>query len=472
MGAFTSGPLSLYVEGFDNQWNDKQINNFLKHSCAIDYSYLQRDSDKKHFIIKFDNQEDLLNGTEKLKKIRIKNDGLKIIKIGKDIQEARKKMKELSTVYEVIPTSDTEILTPFANIPYPAQIRTKELATMKEISSLFNTQFPNITVLPSPLLNFFCNRCVLSIGFNQSNQPDIGFISGTKSAPFIVPLQNTSCFPLEVYEIVKIFKNIISHTKIMPYERLTGSGYWTALNIQIAETGNIITIESHKEIPKDIQDQLTSAYESYENLCIVSKNILTILKGSLTLHQKIYDIDFKVKQSIYLPPNISAFQEFIKYLNEMIHVLGIEELISLNSNYGFLSLCLHEHVKKLTCVDNDNHAIEHSKKTAKNNQIENVEFVNDSSDDSIVNLLSSKDLFKTAVLIEYRKAPSFLDLITNVFNWRPMYVILVAEGTTFPKELSLFKEGYTLFDTILCDMTPHTRRALYCTIHRLDLSEI
>lgn len=472
MGAFFSAPQSLYVGGFDSQWDDERVRKFLSDRCRIKFTDLKRDSDKKHFIIKFDNQDLLEKGELLLRKIRIQNSGLKIIRIENNVENARAEMNNMNVVRETFPNSDIELLTPFLNIPYAVQLRNKELANLAEMTEKFNSQYPNITVIPSPILNSYYNRCVLSIGYNQSKKPEIGFQSGNRTSPYIIPIENVSSYPLEIFTIVNIFKNLMHKTKTAPYDPFTGKGHWCSLSIQCSESDMIIYIESKKEISKDLQKEILSAFQQYNHICIKGNNISSTLKGDLMLHQKIHNIDFHFNNSIIIPKNILAIQDMLKYLNDSLRVLGVEDLISVNSQYGFIALNLANSVKNLICFDGDKVATDHAIKTAEQNGIQNVEFSTDIYGEGLINMLSSKNMYKTAVLIEFNRHPSFADTIVNIFNWRPLYVILVSEGSSIPKEYTLFADGYLLFDSIVTDFSPHTNRSHYTTILRLNLNEV
>lgn len=127
------------------------------------------------------------------------------------------------------------------------------------------------SIIPSPLINGYRNKCEFTIAFNQEGAPTVGFLHGLFKDGIINVEEPTNCVHVDDIskELCSVLQNYIRNkSKYLPLNRLDRSGLWRLMLVRSLRSGQVLVL---------IQVNQQSEGFSYEE---IKEGLIEILCGS------------------------------------------------------------------------------------------------------------------------------------------------------------------------------------------------
>src|SRR5262249_28613881 len=119
------------------------------------------------------------------------------------------------------------------------------------------------SILPSPTMNGYRNKCEFSIGYDHNRQPMVGFrLSRYKDGNTeIASPQNCLHVPEMTKRIVSEFQQFILHSKFPPYDVTNRTGVWSMLTVRqfLMDTMVIVTIYQRGDLSDEEVDSIKNS---------------------------------------------------------------------------------------------------------------------------------------------------------------------------------------------------------------------
>lgn len=226
---------------------------------------------------------------------------------------------------------------------------------------------------------------------------------------------------LRSLEIRKVFQEHLDKSDLPVYNKGNHIGFWRRLTVRTFSTGEgLIIIEVD---PKDISDEriasekaalveLCKSSNITESLCYLPFSGLSnfadsdipieCLLGNPYLHEKLYDLTFRVSPDAFFQVNTKGAEVLYNIISDWCNATKKTTVIDICCGTGSISLCLARSIKNIVGVEMNGAAIKDAELNAKLNNIENAKFIVGKAEDSVPDLLLKP---------EYKECEEFIAVV-------------------------------------------------------------
>lgn len=353
----------------------------------------------------------------------------------------------------------------FRHINYSTELKIKENKVYETIKRI-----GGVDLRPKPILSGEANGYRNKAQLPLDSDGKVGFYAFHSHR--IIPCNCCFLEPQEFSAILKICEKWIKSYNISIYNEETGRGLLRHIYLRRAEKTNqtmlvlIIngdTLPFYKELLSTLKNDL--GYELKSVQININKQKTNVITGEkcVTLSGDDYITDILCGVKIRLSP--LSFYQVNRNMAEKLYEKAAEyvspegkNILDLYCGAGTIGLSMAKKAKKIIGVEIIPEAIEDAKFNAKENGIENAEFI--CGDASIAAEKLAKEKIKTDVVIvdPPRKGctPELIETIAKEF--KPQRVVYVScDPATLARDIKIFSElGYTLLEYTPCDLFPRT----------------
>eukprot|EP01130_Rhizamoeba_saxonica_P018415 TRINITY_DN9207_c0_g1_i1.p1 TRINITY_DN9207_c0_g1~~TRINITY_DN9207_c0_g1_i1.p1 ORF type:complete len:562 (-),score=159.92 TRINITY_DN9207_c0_g1_i1:33-1718(-) len=409
----------------------KKFARYLKQQ-DISYSKAKKVSGMKMAEIWFEDEESRELGKEKLKDFEVK--GVSIVVHDK---KERKQNNNYKRTPPPRPDSIADVVTPWHKDSYEEQLEKKNME-MKNIlrkstlslkrkskynvpqwvKDLNNKQICSYdNIVPSPTINFYRNKNEFTIGFNEEEELTIGFLLGAFRDGFLETANPFECPNIsEGAQLIRASIQTIleSMPDYKPYLKSTHKGFWRLLVVRTTESGDaMVTLQvnpediSQEELENIKQELTTKVLESNlsNNLNIKSFNLqlhngmsnaaeydapLELLYGEPYIIENMLGLNFRISPSSFFQVNTKAAELLYTIVGDWCGDMDENTIVlDICCGTGTIGLTLANRVKKIIGVEMVESAVTDAIQNAKDNNIENVEFVVGKAEDVLKGVIES-----------------------------------------------------------------------------------
>ena len=357
----------------------------------------------------------------------------------------------------------------FAMLKYESQLKYKRLMieeVMKKIAGLSDIQVND--VLASEDIYNYRNKIIEPFSV-YANKIITGFFKRKSHEVFEVD-ENILNSKLG-NKIMKELKEILNKNKISVYDENTHKGILR--NIMIRTNSNneamvVLIINSNKitenikkilfklrENIKEIKSIYISLNSKKTNTVIGEKNIL--IYGEKSIKENINEIEFHISPTSFFQINAKQAKRLYDIAISFFDDIDDKYIVDAYSGTGTIGMIMAKKAKKVYAIEIVKSASEDGEKTAKENRIENIEFINGSVEKELVNLINANKRIDTIIFDPPRKGleASIIDKVAELNLKEVVYIS--CNPSTFARDVKLFSEkGYTLKKLQAVDMFPQT----------------
>lgn len=217
--------------------------------------------------------------------------------------------------------------------------------------------------------------------------------------------------------IIDELKIILNREKISVYDENKHSGFLRNIMIRTNSKNEamVVLIINSTKIEKRFKDillelknkvsEIKSIYISLNfkrtNVAIGEKNIF--IWGEKTLKEELSGINFNISPTSFFQINLEQTKKLYKIAVDKIENIENKNIIDAYSGTGTIAMILSKKAKKVFAVEIIESATKDGVKTAQENEITNIDFINGSVEDKVTELLEKGEKIDTIVFDPPRK---------------------------------------------------------------------
>ena len=357
----------------------------------------------------------------------------------------------------------------FAMLKYKSQLKYKKLMVeevMRKIAGLPDIEISD--VLASEDIYNYRNKIIEPFSV-YGNKIITGFFKRKSHEVFEVD-ENILNSKLG-NRIIKELKEILNKNKISVYNEITHRGLLR--NIMIRTNSNneamLVLIINSNKITENIKNLLFRLREKIEeiksiyislnskktNTVIGEKNIF--IYGEESIKENLNGIEFHISPTSFFQINVKQAKRLYDIAINFFDNIDDKYIVDAYSGTGTIGMIMAKKAKKVYAIEIVKSASEDGEKTAKENGIENIEFINGPVEKELVNLINANKRIDTIIFDPPRKGleASIIDKVAELNLKEVVYIS--CNPSTFARDVKLFSEkGYTLKKLQAVDMFPQT----------------
>lgn len=357
----------------------------------------------------------------------------------------------------------------FRHINYDAELKIKHKHVSDCISRIGG--FKNIKVdkiVESENINFYRNKSQMPV--SKSDEIIAGFFSAYSHK--VVDCSNCLLHPKEFNEIIKFIKIWIKNYNISVYDEKTLKGLIRHIYIRYAKetkeimvclviNGNNIPYKNEfvnmlLSLPFNIKSVVLNINRKNTNVILGEKNIN--LYGNGFIKDKLFDFDFKISPLSFYQINKTQTEKLYNIVKSFVGIDKKSTILDLYCGIGTIGISVCKNVKRVIAVEIVSQAIQDAKENAKNNKINNIDFICSDASQIVRKLEKEKEKIDTVIIDPPRKGCS-LDLIEDILKINPQKIVYVScNPATLARDLKIFCENskYKIEKIVPVDMFPRT----------------
>lgn len=272
-------------------------------------------------------------------------------------------------------------------------------------------------------------------------------------------------------KIIKKLKDLLNVSKISVYDEKKHSGILRNVMVRTNSQNEamlVLIINTHKINEnlrnillsmKDIFSEIKSIYFSINtkktNTLLGEKNIL--VWGEKFIQESINEINFYISPNSFFQINLNQTKKLYSHAISMFSDIENKYIVDAYSGTGTIAMILAKRAKKVYSIEIIKSASEDGKKTADENGIKNIEFINGAVEDKLLELIENKKQIDTIIFDPPRKGleSSIIDKVAELKL--PEVVYISCNPATLARDIKLFTEkNYILKKLEVFDMFPQT----------------
>jgi len=338
----------------------------------------------------------------------------------------------------------------FAMLKYESQLKYKKLMVeevIRKIAGLSDIEISD--VLASEDVYNYRNKIIEPFSI-YNNKIITGFFKRKSHEVFEVD-ENILNSKLG-NRIIKELKEILNKNKISVYNEITHKGLLR--NIMIRTNSNneamVVLIINSNKITENIKKLLFKLRENIEEI----KSIYISLNSKKT---NINGIEFHISPTSFFQINVKQAKRLYNIAISFFDDIDNKYIVDAYSGTGTIGMIMAKKAKKVYAIEIVKSASEDGEKTAKENGIENIEFINGPVEKELVNLINNNKRIDTIIFDPPRKGleASIIDKVAELNLKEVVYIS--CNPSTFARDVKIFSErGYVLKKLQAVDMFPQT----------------
>ena len=282
-----------------------------------------------------------------------------------------------------------------------------------------------------------------------------------------------NCFmhPEIINEIIKDITKMMQSMKIELYNERTGTGLLRHVLIRYAHKTDeimIVFVTSQKMFPsrKNIVKALTSKYPQIKTIVqninprrtsIVLQDESIVLYGKGYITDELCGLKISFSFDSFYQIHSQQCEVLYKLAKIKLHLSPEETVLDTYCGTGTIGLTLADSCKKVTGVERNGEAINFARQNAKQNNIDNIQFVQMDS----TQFMKEAKKYHThydAIILDPPRAGTTKEFIENACALEPKKILYIScDPNTLMRDLVQFrKQGYVSNKVDLVDMFPRT----------------
>lgn len=356
----------------------------------------------------------------------------------------------------------------FMHINYDYELKLKE-EYLKELFKSF-TGIPEIKVIPSFLETHYRNKSQMTYKLSKQKKVVCGFYE--EYSHRIVPVQNCMLQSQASNKVIEVLNQILSKHKITPYDEKTGRGIIRHVFVRYAyQTKELMLIivtngeifPGRNNVVKDLLNsnlKIKTIVQNFNarNTSIVLGEKSKVLYGPGFIYEKVGDYTFKISPNSFFQVNSLGMNKLYQLAIESAKITKNDLVLDAYCGVGTISIFASKYAKEVIGVELNKHAVLDAKINAKNNHIENINFICDDATNYITNAAKNRAQFDVLILDPPREG-STKQFINAVGYLKPKRVVYIScNPETLKRDLFLFSDnGYKIQSIVGVDMFSKTK---------------
>jgi len=471
---FSSEDFKIEVQNLPKYFGMGQLKKLFSNKMKLDFHKLKPCGPKTNYMyICFKNDEDKQKALMVIEGFEFKGNKLRAKSIKGVTDPYRKKQQESKeTVVDTRPVAEQlqGAVCPLAGLPYEQQLGRKasEVGLLvrrlgSEISRVHpclkqwvgqqtrdqDTLAPVSSVLRSPLLQGYRNKCEFSVGRGSDGQVCVGFRLASYKAGSVeivslagleTPTTTLPHISAQMLAAVSRFEQLVRASSLPPYCSLDRSGNWRSLMLRSSRTGQLMAvicldpggvapaqlskvredlITAHRDVDKEEAGRVSSLYLHLSPARKEPGHVEPapeLLWGEAAIQETLLGRTFNISPQAFFQVNSGGAELLYKTVGDIAGLTDKTSLVDVCCGTGTIGLCLADRVKNVVGVEMVSEAVRDAQKNAESNGVTNCSFYCGKAEDILPNILRDVDNKSIVAIVDPPRAglhPRALAAIRN-----------------------------------------------------------
>ncbi len=282
-------------------------------------------------------------------------------------------------------------------------------------------------------------------------------------------------------EIIETVRELASKYKIVAYAGRLGpgtqsSGWLRHICVRAGmNTGEylltLVAVNEHLSRSQEFAAELMQRFPKLVGVCInINTNTTNVIYGDKTkvikgkgyLSEKVNDLRFKISATSFFQVNTVQAERLLKIIGEMIGGRDIASqrldsvILDAYCGVGLFSLALSKYAKQVIGIEEIKQSIEDARFSAKENNIQNVTFINGKVENKINDLFDKNKI--DIIVLDPPRAGCNKTILASIAEHKVSKIIYVScNPSTLVRDVEILKSKNYKIKTIQpIDMFPHS----------------
>jgi 23S rRNA (uracil1939-C5)-methyltransferase len=356
----------------------------------------------------------------------------------------------------------------FGMLNYESQLKYKRDMVEDVVRRIGKNSIVNIEeTLGSPVESNYRNKVIEPFSLN-GNEIITGFFK--RKSHDVFQVEDNMLNSILGNKIISKLKDSLNKKKISVYDEKRHKGLLRHVMVRTNSFNEAMLVliindtkisENIKEILKEVMDnfkEVVSVYVSLNdrktNVALGNKNIL--ICGEKTIKEDISGIHFNISPTSFFQINLEQTRRLYELAISMFENIENKNIVDAYAGTGTIGMILSKKAKKVYSIEIVESAVKDGIKTAKENKIENVEFICGDVNQELGKLIKAEAI-DSIILDPPRKGIDEESLLNISKVGIKEIVYISCNPSTFARDIEILeKEGYELVKVKPVDMFPQT----------------
>lgn len=296
----------------------------------------------------------------------------------------------------------------FGMLKYDGQLLYKKEMTREVIERIGGTKDYNLhdTLGAENIYNY---RNKIIEPFSKQNGKVITGFFKKKSHDIFVAKENW-LQSREMSQILEYLLKVINDEKISVYNEKEHKGILRHVMLRINSKKELmLVLVVNSKLNDKLKDILNKVNEKFENIKSVYISINTkrtnVALGKENIHlfgdkfikEELFDIEFNISPTSFFQINIEQVQKLYNIAISYFSNIENKYIVDADSGTGTIGMLLSKFAKKVYAIEMVESATKDAMRTAKDNNIKNIQFINGKVEEELEKLISNKNIIDSII---------------------------------------------------------------------------
>lgn len=272
-------------------------------------------------------------------------------------------------------------------------------------------------------------------------------------------------------QIIRELKEILNREKVSVYDEKKHEGVLRHIMVRtnskdeamVVLIANLSKVEKrYKDILMELKNRVKNIKSIYisinskrTNVALGEKNIL--IWGEKTIKEEIDGISFNISPKSFFQINLPQTKKLYRTAIEYFPNIDSKYIVDAYSGTGTIAMILSKKAEKVYAIELVESATLDGIKTAQENGIENIEFINGAVEEKMLELISKGEKVDAVIFDPPRKGIDEKSLIKTAESGIKEIVYISCNPSTFARDAEILSRlGYKIDEVQPVDMFPGT----------------
>jgi len=357
----------------------------------------------------------------------------------------------------------------FCHIDYEAELKIKERWVKDALKRIGKLNIDVLPIIGAPSVTHYRNKSQFPVGVNEKGDIIGGFYK--RESHDIVDIYSCNISSIEANQTLKVLKQFIRTYDLTAYDEKTKRGLIRHVYIRSSKQScevlvtvviNGNNLPHYEELIADLKKEikgfsglLINVNRSDTNLVLGEKFIT--LWGKDYIKDEMLGINFHISPLSFYQINSEQTKNMYEIVREYADLSEKDTLLDLYCGIGTMSLILSKQAGKAIGIEIISKAIEDAKLCAKENNIDNTEFICADAAKAPA-LLKERNISPDVIIIDPPRKGCDMETLNAITELSPEKLIYVScDPATLARDLKYLSEnGFNVVKCQPLDMFPRT----------------
>lgn len=271
-------------------------------------------------------------------------------------------------------------------------------------------------------------------------------------------------------KIIKKLKEIVGKESISVYNEKTHKGLLRNVMVRVNKQNEVMlvficngkNVEKIKKAGEEISKNFSEIKSIYASINIKRTNVVLgeenlLIFGQKQITEELFGLKFNISPLSFFQVNIQQTEKLYETAINMIKNINEKIIIDAYSGTGTIGMIAAKKAKFVYCIEENSFASADGVKSAKENKITNIKFINKKMEDAIKDF-EVGNMNVDAIIFDPPRSGISENILLKCVEWGIKEIAYIScNCSTFARDMFILKEhGYKLCEVHPVDMFPHT----------------